>query len=90
MMQFIRGPPSEEIVAQFWRLYKEHVTYPTAARLVADKATNLASGILGAISWARHFLHPIPTTKSMLANVLKGYILAMEESCGWKLEVDKR
>ena len=85
-----RRPPSKEVVAQFWNLYKTYVSRPSDAAKLDEMAVHLASALLVVIPWAGSFLPPTQENRTMLSNLLRGYILAVEGRSGWRLEVDPR
>ena len=76
------------MIDKFWHFF--HFSPPTDASNLAGKATKLATKMIE-VSWVADFLPPSdPRSRRMLADVLKGYILAVEGKSGWKLEVDSR
>ena len=74
---------------QFKFLFEEHCNEQLDSDPLPERALALASELL-LLPWVKAFLPYTPNSRRILAKLLEGYILAIKERSGWKLDVDPR
>ena len=84
------GPPADNIKDLLVRSFKHHTRGKKGTRPIRVQARSLATEIMGAIRWAQSFVPPSKASVDLLSNLLEGYIVAVNETAGWALEVDDR
>ena len=90
MIIFSSGPPARNIQDLLVRSFKHHTRGKKGTRPIREQARSLATEIMGAIRWAQSFVPPSKASVDLLSNLLEGYIVAVNETAGWALEVDDR